>query len=474
MKKPLSMILVLVMVLSLCACAPGGQGGSAAKDGFQVGFGRVDISPQEPVPLMGYGNTDKRISTEQLDPLYATCVAIRDVEGKVLLMISADSCTGTAYDQIERDIEEDTGIPTENITITVTHSHSTPDFGQEKIPSSGAYVVAYSKGLRAAAVAAVEDLKPATMYYTTTKTEKLNFIRHVQLADGTYKGDNFSSGSSAEPVAYAEEIDNTMHLIKFDRGSEKPVLMMNWRAHPTITGGSDKTDISADYVGSVRQYLEQELGCLFAYYQGCAGNVNPRSYIKADDCTRDYTLYGKQLGDYAVAALQGELQQIQPCAIRTKKALVELDINHTTDHLLVQAHQVVAVHNQTGSTAKAKEAGEPYGIRGPMHANTIIKRAGRSTTTDVKINAILFGDQLAITGGGNELFNSIGVNVKEKSPIANTIVLGYTDSQRGYMPTAVSHDYFAYEAVTSVYAIDSAQRVEEGMLKLIDELKNAK
>ena len=65
---------------------------------FLVGFGRVDITPREPLPLMGYGNTMRRISANVLDPLYATCVAVSDGEGGLVLVLGVDAGEGEADD----------------------------------------------------------------------------------------------------------------------------------------------------------------------------------------------------------------------------------------------------------------------------------------------------------------------------------------------------------------------------------------
>ena len=51
--------------------------------GYLVGYARVDMTPQQPIPLKGYGNTIRRVSGPVLDPLYATCVAITDAEGNI-------------------------------------------------------------------------------------------------------------------------------------------------------------------------------------------------------------------------------------------------------------------------------------------------------------------------------------------------------------------------------------------------------
>ena len=57
---------------------------------FQVGHGRTDITPQESVPLRGYGSTSNRMSQTVLDPLYATCLALTDASGETALLFGLD------------------------------------------------------------------------------------------------------------------------------------------------------------------------------------------------------------------------------------------------------------------------------------------------------------------------------------------------------------------------------------------------
>ena len=137
MKKIICFLLVLVMTLSLCACTPSGEGSGSAPTGLQVGYGREDITPLEPVPMGGYGNTDKRISVGYLDYLYATCVAITGTNGETVLLYTLDLISGggaTVTAGWAKAIEEKTGVPAANIQFHGTHSHSTPALGETDRP----------------------------------------------------------------------------------------------------------------------------------------------------------------------------------------------------------------------------------------------------------------------------------------------------------------------------------------------------
>ena len=51
--------------------------GFAAEPIFMAGAGRRDITPQEPVPMWGYGDRHAQLSNGTLDPLYASVVVIQ-------------------------------------------------------------------------------------------------------------------------------------------------------------------------------------------------------------------------------------------------------------------------------------------------------------------------------------------------------------------------------------------------------------
>ena len=436
---------------------------------YKVGYARADITPIEPIPLMGYGNTIRRISGPVLDPLYATCVAIQDETGNTILMIGTDSTVPNYSGYIREEVSKATGVPEDQIVINVTHTHSAPDL-DAKHPGVESYKEIYKKGGVEAAIKAYADLKPAVLYYGSIETQGLNFVRHYRMDDGSFGGDNFGDWTNHHAVANATEVDPTMHLLKFTRENAPDVVVMSWRAHASITGGSTKPDISADFVGSVRQYLEQETGCLFAYWQGCAGNVNPRSRIPEQDCTRDYMEFGKLLGNFAIEGLKKvEKQEYAP--IKFEKYVFPGKINHTLDHLVEKAQEIKTYYTETSDWSGAKKMGAPYGIRTPFQAGGIVKRSKMGETWDITLTGFALNEHLAVVGASHEMFDTTGQYVEDNSPFKNTISLGYTNGQTGYMPTAYAWLYTCYESDSTRYAPGVAEEIAFRQLELLKRLK---
>ena len=80
MKKILSLVLATALLLTLAACGGSGSGDNGGKNytGLQVGWGQVNITPDYMVGLTGYGNVDERMTSDYIDYLYATCIAISE------------------------------------------------------------------------------------------------------------------------------------------------------------------------------------------------------------------------------------------------------------------------------------------------------------------------------------------------------------------------------------------------------------
>ena len=161
MKKTLALILALALTLPLFACGGAAlseetgtaetlihrtgeketEGTSGVHDatGFCAGFGRADITPTESVPLAGYGATEYRKSQNVLDPIYATCFALRDEAGETLLLYQLDlvGIPGAFGDQVKGMVERAVNVPADHILLNSTHTHSAPAFIQSNMTVTG-------------------------------------------------------------------------------------------------------------------------------------------------------------------------------------------------------------------------------------------------------------------------------------------------------------------------------------------------
>lgn len=438
------------------------------KQSLQVGFGRMDITPTFGVPLAGYGNTHLRISENIIDRLFVSCVSIRDAAGTDLLLISQDTVDSAWEKDVRQALNEATGIPVEHIIIAATHTHCGPD-KNSTLESIQKWKPYFLQQVKLSAKAAIDDRVEADIYIGQTKTENLNFVRHYLLSDGSYGGDNFGDFVNNTVVDHAWKADLQLQLIRFDRSSagKESVLMVNWQAHPMIIARMIEKNISADYIGTTRDYVEENSSDLFIFFQGAAGDHSTRSKIPEEVRTKDCKEFGKLLGDYILKAA-ADMKYLEAGVIRVKQVLFEGKINHTMEDKLAQAQEVEDLYRKTNRDTGNILAWK-YGFSSVYHTNAVLRRSKYEATRNMELSAIRIG-QLSFVTAPCEMFGSLGMKIKEASPYESTFILTCCNGVNGYIPNAQAFEYGCYETHTSNFVQETGDEMVRKYLSMLSEL----
>ena len=465
----MAFVLCAMLLVSLCACgssdsAPATEGG-AATHGFLVGYSKQDVTPSTPAPLYGYGNPSERMHTEVLDPLYLTCVTMTDAQDTTVMFVTIDICRldDNSASSLRAKISSATGVPKENIMVSVTHTHSAP----QAAAISNALLSAAAK----AGKDAMDDRKEAKMYIGTGETDGINFIRHYVLDDGSVVGDNHGTWGGKVHVGHTTEVDEEMRVIQFKREGAKDVVIANWQSHPHMTGGASKTSLSADIIGMFRMYMENDTGCLFAYYQGGAGNINPTSRIQEENANseKNYKIHGQKLAETCKLALQNATEA-ELGLIQIQTATFEAGANREDLNLASDAVDVVSYY-EAGHTIDetATYAQTNYGIQSLYHAQAIGWRGGLPEVIGVEVNAISFGSVAWVTAPF-EIFDTNAKYVRDNSPYEMTFYNAYCNGGNGYLASQAAWEYGCYEADTAAFARGTAELLSEQLLSMLNEL----
>ena len=442
-----------------------------------IGFGRRDISPKEPQPLAGYGNCTLRMPDQIVkDPLYTTCIAISDEEGSTVLIFTMDLIHhgDRSVKAIREKLEQELGIPGSRIMLQGTHTHSAPDLWASPLECMDRYLVQVVEACLEAAKEALADRSEAEIYYGSVETVNLNFVKHYQntTPEGEIKyfGDNFGVNVIDETTRHITEVDPTMHILKILRKDKKDIIMANWRAHATLTGGLRKAEVSADFPGAFRKVMEEKLGCLFAFHQGAAGNLNASTRIPEELRTRDYLLHGQFLAEHALEGLKN-MKKLPGGPVRIKNYTMMGKVDHSEDYRIEDAKKVLAVWIETSDYAAVREVAAPLGIRSPYKASAIVRRYNGPQELDVELNTITVGQELAFVTAPNELFDTISVMVEEGSPYAQTLTLGYCNAYRGYIPSKLGYEYTCYESDATWFEPGIGEKIAEQFISMLKEMK---
>jgi hypothetical protein len=112
----------VILALAICLTVAGAV--QAGK--LRAGASAVDITPTE-FPVIVNGMFEERKATKVLDPIFAKCIVLDDGRSRIALVVG-DSCMfpRELLDEAKEIASKSTGIPTDRIMISATHTHSAP------------------------------------------------------------------------------------------------------------------------------------------------------------------------------------------------------------------------------------------------------------------------------------------------------------------------------------------------------------
>lgn len=435
---------------------------TAAEDAGQlmVGFGRGDLTPFEGMTLDGYGDFANRPTRGPRTPedlLQGNAIAISDGETTHILISQDQTTTDSTWLTWMRErVAEETGLPVNSITVSSTHAHSSPSYG-EKQPiyrqgvvdtreTNPEYYKLYMDGMTKACKDALADLKPVTeTKVKSVSVPGMNWQRHWRYTGGVMSGVNVQPGlSGGRYKGVTRDADNELQFIRFVRDNAKDVLLINWQGHNHILSSTKTTEedkdiyyrSSADVAGALYRYLEKmDDDCYAIVFFGASANLH---LVFSGDyglqwrwtfLSRDPDIYGQRLGDYILANMDSMT---------------------------------------TVETGKVQHLSQIY--------KGIYNRDGY-VTRDVEQEVVTIGDSIAFAGASYEMVDTSGMDVKNRSPFDTTFVLSNTGSNH-YMGTwQIGHytllgPYEAYEAQSRSlhFILGTAEDLVDGLTALLDIL----
>ncbi len=509
------------------------------------------------VPLSGYANSKERPSTNIMDDngdgytgigdgLHVTCTSVTDADNTTVMFFTVDAISG--FDDVVNDLRGalvkalgSQGVVAERIMLTGSHSHSAADlytcrsdYGNNVIwkkyyDYALSQLVAAGKEAFASRTEAVMTKGEIDAYESSGY--QLNFVRHYNVVEqkkingswtttDTYvAGSNFGGPKEptststqriqAEPVSEANDM---MYLLQFaPTNGDAPIVLVNWRAHATLSSTSN-TDpiISSDYINSLRYQLQKN-GYRAAFIQSAAGNINPTHVVMNTIHTpwRGASVSSSELPSSAMVNKYGYLlSQVALACLRNPNQMTE-ELEPGKIHTKQTKFEAYAQVDSPGLRAAAdywKTNGQPatfpynyngYILNSSYHANKILGRLSNTDTTTktFELNAIALGSQFAMVTSPCEMFDrysSVATmdNINEYNDwenLNNKIygtpwLLGYTNAHQAYIPYALAYTYNeghstygvgSYEANTSLVAKGEGERFLAEYKEMLAEVANS-
>ncbi len=400
-----------VCLLALFAWTPAG-----AQNTFRAAVVKVNITPDSPQWLAGYG---PRQSTGVHDSLYHKILVMDDGTSEFVIVSSDVGVIPTSYyDDMSRRLTENTGIPPENFWWSTTHTHSGPVTGPPELiilmlperyekgnaPPNPEFSRTMQEQLYQGILRARSMLEPARLGVATGMS-MANINRRAEDTDGTIR-----LGMNPD-----RPVDRQVGVIRIDRADGRPLaIISNYAIHGTALG-SGNLEMSGDVPGIVAAYVEEKTGAPHLFINGAAGNVAPIYSGEPDFRRAHITQYNVLLGDKILAASNS--------------------IDHYTSHVTLRtARKFIETPLKPG-----------FGWLENLNHYLRVTSAGDSLIR-LPVSFLQINQDIAIWAAPIELFSQIAVHIRNNSPFPTTLYYGYTNGAFVYLPIASAFREGGYEA----------------------------
>lgn len=280
---------LLLLLVPLCALSSLGQ--------LRVGVATVDITPEYPIRLSGYGG--RRTPSEGIaQRLHAQALAIHGPSGQPALILAVDNVgvPGWLTEKLHQRIAAETKLPRAQFAVCSTHTHTGPMM---------AGVLSNLFGV---------DIPPdhweAIERYTRETEEKLFAISMKALRETQAAELHFGIGRARFAKNRRTErgpVDHDVPVLAAKNAKgEWMAVLSNYACHCTTLGG-EFNQHCGDWAAYAREYLEKDFPAAKAMVAiGCGADSNPHPRTGLELAQK----HGRELADEIARLLKSDLKKI--------------------------------------------------------------------------------------------------------------------------------------------------------------------
>ncbi|MGI8605157.1 MAG: LamG-like jellyroll fold domain-containing protein [Verrucomicrobiales bacterium] len=454
----------LLLLLAVSPCAAEEPGGS-----FRAGASIVDITPEK-FPVIVNAMFEERSADKVVDRLHARCLVLDDGQTRVALAV-VDTCMlpRDLMDEAKELANKATGIATERMLVSATHTHSAPAaMGCLGSRVDRQYAAGLPKRITEGIAQAVRQLEPARVGWTVVNDWGHTFNRRWIRRPDRMLVDPFGARNvranmhpghdSADVTGPSGPVDPALSILAVQSPSGRPVaLLANYSQHYY---GSPL--LSSDYFGRFAQHIALRLGADERFVgmmsQGTSGDLMWMDY-SAPRKEIGYDAYAKEIAERVHQAYRG-IKWNNSAKLAMAERKITLGFRVPDAERLAWARGVAT-----------KLAGQLPRSHAEIYALEAIHLHERPTA-ELKLQALRIGE-LGIVAIPNEVFAITGLKIKEQSPLRPTFNIELANGAEGYIPPPEQHKlggYTTWPARTAGLVPEAEPRIIETSLALLEEV----
>jgi hypothetical protein len=365
-----------------------------------------------------------------------------------------------------------------------THTHSAPASNVKDGPApAAAYRKVLIEGIAESIVCAHGRLRPAAIGAAVHSLPEEVFNRRWFVKPGKIRPNPFGQidkvmtnpGTSPDVLdrpAGPTDPDITILSVQEARSRRPLALLANYSLH--YVGHTPRAMVSADYYGEFARLMPSRVGgnkdFVAMMSNGTSGNINNIPFLvnrPPREPFEQIRIVAQKAADAAWHARNKITAHRTDVSLGMIQRDVTLRLRRPTVEQLAAAKAVLAVKDEAGR-AKLPRLADSY-------ARGTLSRAEGPETLKVTLQALRLGD-LAVCAIPFETFVEIGLDLKKRSPLPQTMVISMANGSNGYLPTPEQHRLGGYETWLGTCRVqeDASVILTNQLLQMLAELTKGK
>ncbi|MCX6901865.1 MAG: hypothetical protein NT105_24550 [Verrucomicrobia bacterium] len=450
---------------------------SPDKTVFRAGAATSNITPFLGGSIVG--NFVRPVATNIHDELHARCLVLDD--GKTQLALVVCDVLGVSRDvsaEARKLIQQNTGIPPEQVLISAVHTHSACDArGNAPLNEYNKFVV---RRIADGVQTALGTLRPAQAAFVTAEAPEHVFNRRWLMKPGTAPPNPFGGvdrvrmnppGASPDLVEPAGPTDPTISILAL-REPEGRLIAVYSAYSLHYVGGVRDGDISADYYGMYCEELKRLLGArdqdppfVAMMANGTSGDINSINFRKPRPSLPPYVRMRAIADDIAhkvhAALAKAEYRNGWTLAARYREPMIAT--RRPTAEQLAWAKQTLA-----HPAPKSDKVDMPA-----TYASRVMNVAAQPATTSVPLQILRIGP-VCVGSMPTEVFCEIGLEFKKRSAVQPAFLVSLSHDYMGYLPTPRHFALGGYETWLGTSRLDpqASEKMLAALLEMAAEVKD--
>jgi hypothetical protein len=464
---------------------------------------RCDITPPIGIYHRMWGAALHDRATGIHRPLEATLLWLEPTLptlGQPKIVLSLDHCILDPQEiqNIRQAIHSKTGIDTQSIMVTLTHTHGAGWMSRTRseLPGGellGPYLDDLAIRMGQLAADAQNRVVPASIVYGTGRCD---LAAHRDFFDR--ERNRFVCGFNPAGPA-----DDSLLLAKIEDTTGTILgTVINYACHPT-TLAWDNTLISPDWVGAMRELVERELGGLSLFLQGASGDLGPREGFVGDTAVADrngrqvayaalsaftsfpkpdteYRYSGPVISGTAIGTWRHEPLASVPTSFRLwhwEELIVDLPYRHDLPTIEQTSSEREHWQAEEQLARKANNELRVRDCRAQVEQRTRqlnrLNHLAPGRFYPLTVHVGIVGEAIWIFLPG-ELYQIFQMTLRARlSPLPVFVTTLTNDWQPGYIPPASSYGYEIYQEVIAATAPGCSEILIEAILRRLKKIMNS-